>query len=98
MSGGPPVTLCNIDVGVAGSWSIAGVILFAETGVNAARVNGRNPIRRVPAGGGVPVVATIVEPGDRSHTKPIFLPDGRHFLYSTVTRGSTMPIYVASLD
>ena len=53
-------------------------------------------IQRVPATGGVPVDVTKTK-GDQRH--PVFLPDGRRFLY--LVRGATPEqngIYVSSLD
>ena len=40
-------------------------------------------IFRVPGSGGTPTRLTIVnrDAGDSAHLLPVFLPDGRHFLY-----------------
>ena len=58
-------------------------------------------IFRVPAAGGtrVPVTKLRPETGDRIHISPFFLPDGRHFLYSSGTGGAiASSVYVGSLD
>jgi serine/threonine-protein kinase len=75
ISGGPAQILCDISGALlGGSWNSGGVILF---GLN----NG--PIMQVSNAGGVAVLVTKVEPsnGEQNHSDPIFLPDGRHFLY-----------------
>lgn len=87
-NGGPIRTLCDAD-SQGGAWSQSGVIIFgSRTG----------PIRKVQAAGGGCTPATKVEPGIY-HSWPIFLPDGKHFLY--MARGSdesNSGVYVASLD
>jgi eukaryotic-like serine/threonine-protein kinase len=75
VSGGPPQKICDAPRGSDGSWSPAGVILFDGTGTD--------PIYRVSAAGGAPVVA-VKPDAARKETQvawPEFLPDGRHFLY-----------------
>src|SRR6185295_6494766 len=74
-SGGPPQKICDYPTGSDGTWSPAGVILF----------DGRatDPILRVSAEGGTPVIAVKTD-ASRKETQvawPEFLPDGRHFLY-----------------
>ena len=88
ISGGPPTTICDVRNGVAGSWSRDGVILFSAA-------SPPNLIRRVSAAGGVPSNATVAEQGDRTHTYPMFLPDGRHFLY---TMAGVNQVFVGALD
>jgi Tol biopolymer transport system component len=95
VGGGPPVNLCDVGNGVGGTWNRDGVILFSDT--TALSSSGRTPIRRVSASGGIPTEATTVEKDDNNHTKPFFLPDGRHFLYTTIAQ-TTMPVYLAALD
>jgi Tol biopolymer transport system component len=75
LSGGSIRTVCDVSGARGGAWSPEGVILFARTA--------KGPLFRVPAAGGEPVEATVLEPTRRevSHRFPIFLPDGRHFLY-----------------
>jgi Tol biopolymer transport system component len=75
VTGGPPTKICDAPTGVDGSWSPEGVILLDGTGPD--------PIYRISAAGGTPVVAVKAE-ASRKEVQvgwPEFLPDGRHFLY-----------------
>jgi Tol biopolymer transport system component len=65
--------ICSAADARGGSWSTTGQILF--TG------NSSSPLYRVPATGGVPAAVTELKGGEQSHRYPLFLPDGRHFLY-----------------
>jgi Tol biopolymer transport system component len=93
VAGGPPVTLCDAAPGISGAWSTNGVIVFSPAPATV--------LQKVSASGGVPVPATIRTEGtaETGHARPMFLPDGRHFLYranmSALVRG---PVFVASLD
>jgi serine/threonine protein kinase len=73
--GGPVLTLCPAPFGKGGSWNRDGVIVFAPS-YNTG-------IYRVPAEGGEPEPLTELDPGpgDNSHRFPVFLPDGRRFLF-----------------
>jgi Tol biopolymer transport system component len=84
------VTLADAPAGRGGSWNADNVILFS------AATNG--PIWRVPAAGGTPVAATTLN-AEASHRFPVFLPDGRHFLfYVRAAEPKVRGIYWASLD
>jgi serine/threonine-protein kinase len=91
-SGGPVQTLLKGGIIAGGAWGTADVIVFinAESGLSA-----------VPAVGGEARVLTRVPVTGRvSHDElPVFLPDGRHFLYfrHDVSR-PTSGIYVGSID
>ena len=95
VSGGAPITLCDVD-GVGGAWAPSGEILFtAPTG----------PVMRLPAGGGKAEAVTTLDSSrhETAHRYPFFLPDGRHFLYLALNasgnaRDSANRIWVASLD
>jgi serine/threonine protein kinase len=91
ISGGPPQTIGDVHGNGDGSWSPEGVILFDET------VN--DPLREIPAGGGV-AKPVVLEEGKTEGTIgagwPEFLPDGKHFLF-TVTQGSEMTLKVGTL-
>ena len=93
VSGGPPQKICDAPTGADGSWSPEGVILFDGTGPD--------PIQKVPAAGGVPVVMVQPDP-KRNEVQigwPEFLPDGKHFLYMAMTRKASENVYrIASLD
>jgi serine/threonine protein kinase/Tol biopolymer transport system component len=78
---------------LGGAWSRSGVIIFArESGGGLWRISA--------TGGEVTQVATI----DRSrhelgHRYPIFLPDGRHFLYSILSgEKEARGVYLGSLE
>jgi Tol biopolymer transport system component len=86
IAGGPVVTLSEAK-GLGGSWHRNGVILFA--GQN------NSPIFRIAAGGGEAVAVTTLTPGARAHRFPSFLPDGRHFIFSTL---ADEEVHVGSLD
>jgi len=74
LRGGSPRVLADASSGRGGSWSRAGVILFAP--------NITSPIHRIPADGGKPEpVTTYDAQTETSHRWPMFLPDGRHFVY-----------------
>jgi serine/threonine protein kinase/Tol biopolymer transport system component len=84
-NGGPSQSLCNVPDGRGGSWNRDDVIVFSFFG---------GAIQRVPAAGGVPSGVTKTESDSRY---PVFLPGGRHFLY-TLLGTEKSGIYVSSLD
>ncbi len=89
VSGGPAQSLCDVGNSRGGSWSRDGVIVFSPNGGGAS-------IQRVAAAGGAPAEVTKTK-GDQGY--PVFLPDGRHFLY--LARGGSTEksgIFVSSLD
>jgi Tol biopolymer transport system component len=88
VAGGPALTLADAAQGRGGSWHSNGVILFSRSN--------NSPIFRVGAGGGEPVAVTTLTPEHRGHRFPSFLPDGRHFVYSTL--GVPQEILMSSLD
>jgi eukaryotic-like serine/threonine-protein kinase len=92
-TGGPAQTLCDAPEGRGASWSDRGMIIFAP------RIAG--PLDTVSDGGGTPVEVTRARNEDRDHTNrnPLFLPDGKHFLF--VQRGgkdAVGRVYAGSLD
>ena len=90
-SGGPPLTLCPAGDGRGGSWSKSGVILFTP-GIRA-------PLHRVSASGGASVPVTKLSQGAYTHRWPKFLPDGRRFIFLSLSDDTTKSgVYVASLD
>jgi serine/threonine protein kinase len=90
--GGPAQTVCNFpSTVVGGSWNTDGVIVFGTIG----------PIMRVSAAGGVPVPVTTLDSArsEIRHLLPVFLPDGRHFLYLRMSSAAeNSGIYMGSLD
>jgi eukaryotic-like serine/threonine-protein kinase len=78
---GATQVVCDAPEGRGGTWNQQGVILFAP--------DAYSPLFKVPATGGARVAVTTLPPGDkRSHRNPYFLPDGEHFLFSSMTVGS----------
>jgi eukaryotic-like serine/threonine-protein kinase len=93
VNGGPAKEICDLSkYAIGGSWNRDGVIIFGD-------YKASNRIMRVPDSGGTPSPVTILRDNDISHVFPVFLPDGRHFLY---LRRSNIPkiegVYVGTLD
>jgi eukaryotic-like serine/threonine-protein kinase len=93
VEGGPVRFVCHAVFGRGGTWSRLGTILFASST--------QGPLYRVPATGGTPLPATVLDTANAevSHRWPCFLPDGDHFLYvkSPATNG-TYSLFVGSID
>jgi Tol biopolymer transport system component len=92
LSGGAPRTICDAPVGAGGSWGADGTILFVPaTGAG---------IRRVPSTGGVPTA--VIDPDPKVEFGffwPLFLPDGRRFLFRVnALRSMKAQIVEGSLD
>jgi Tol biopolymer transport system component len=87
-SGGNVAVIADAPVTRGGSWSRDDVILFAPDFLT--------PIMRVSASGGAPAAVTAFDAKlqEVSHRWPWFLPDNKHFLYTSRDRG----VFVASLD
>jgi Tol biopolymer transport system component len=81
LAGGTVQPLASANDGRGGTWGRTGVILFAPTPTAA--------IHRVPASGGADEVVTRLDRtrGESDHRWPVFLPDGRHFVYLARGRG-----------
>jgi len=91
--GGPARTVCDSGGAVWGAWAPDGTILFAK--------HFGAPLSRVPAGGGVPVQATTLDSsfGESLQNQPVFLPDGRHFVYFAANPDLTKKmVRLGSLD
>jgi serine/threonine protein kinase len=93
VTGGPPEPVCDVpNIVIGGSWKRDGTILFGSFS---------GPIWRVSASGGTPAALTKLDPSrqDAGHFSPVFLPDGKHFLYLRQSGLSeNTGIYVGSLD
>jgi Tol biopolymer transport system component len=95
ISGSAPQTLCEALHGAtSGTWGRDGVIVFSDIG---SRVE-TNGLKQVPATGGVPRSATVLQPGEAAHLRPAFLPDGRHFLYRAANATTSGNTWIGSLD
>ncbi len=105
IAGGPPLTLCDSSGGSGGrggSWNRDGLIVFSPSSTSG--------LSTVSTAGGAPTPLTKLDaPGKiGTHRWPVFLPDGRHFLYlargaaaggsGSGAIGGTEGIYAASLD
>ena len=76
-AGGAPVTICDVREGIGqmGTWGADGRILFASVSGEAifeVSASGSTPVERRTPGGG---------DGPNRLTWPVFLPDGRSYLY-----------------
>lgn len=95
-AGGPVMTVCDAGDGRGGSWNLDGVIIFAPGPLDA--------LSRVSAAGGLPVKLTGFDTThhESSHRWPMFLPDGNHFFYSTLSAVGTASdvdiVRIAALD
>ena len=69
-----------------------------KTGSSFSLEPGVGSLGRVPSTGGEPVAATELQPLQRGHTFPTFLPDGRRFLYYVLGPSETRGVYVGELD
>jgi eukaryotic-like serine/threonine-protein kinase len=97
IAGGPVQVICDAPRGRGGAWNKDGVILFTPS----SHLSGG--LYRVSAAGGA---ATRVAAPDGSHGAesnrwPIFLPDGKHFLYLAANlsgQTDSDALYAGSLD
>ncbi len=93
IAGGPAQTLCEASEPRGGTWNRENVILFAP--------NTTSPLMRIFAAGGVPSPVTAIDLSktESSHRWPVFLPDGRHFLFlARNSHPDKEAICVSSLD
>jgi eukaryotic-like serine/threonine-protein kinase len=72
---GSPEVICDAADGFGASWNQDGVIIFTPRSLSV--------VHRVSASGGVATPITTLDPArhENAHYWPVFLPDGRHFLY-----------------
>jgi len=93
LAGGSPQVLCDAPSGRGGTWNRNGVILFAQTSVGG--------LVRVSSSGGSPVAVTTLDASrsENSHRWPHFLPDGRHFLFFSLTaKPDDLAIFTGDVD
>jgi Tol biopolymer transport system component/tRNA A-37 threonylcarbamoyl transferase component Bud32 len=89
-AGGPPFTLCQTpSASIGGTWNRDGVIVVSLGGL----------LHRLAATGGEPKPLRPLAEGETAQRWPQFLPDGKHYLYLSVSsRPDLQGIYAASLD
>jgi serine/threonine protein kinase len=97
LDGGTAQILCDAPTGRGGTWNKEGVILFTPSG----QLGGG--LYRISASGGTPTLVSAPDTsrGEQGHRWPVFLPDGKHFLYMAFEvslRSAANAIYVGSLD
>jgi Tol biopolymer transport system component len=99
VAGGTPQPLAKVLAARGGSWGKQNVILYAP--------DPSSPLRRINADGSAaaPVTQELMaaNPEQQTHRWPVFLPDGKHFLYwagnfSNASDDKTSGIYLGSLD
>jgi eukaryotic-like serine/threonine-protein kinase len=93
LSGGAAQTVCEItSLAVGGSWSRDGVIIFGQGGGGLMRVSANG-------GSASPLTVLNTAGGDIHHVIPLFLPDGRHFIYLRASHNAdSYGIYIGSID
>ena len=93
IQGGTPQNVADFPGFMNGAgWNSDGVIVAGATSLGS-------PILRAPASGGQATPLTVLAPGDRVHTWPQFLPDGKHFLYERVSSDAAKTgVYIGSID
>jgi DNA-binding winged helix-turn-helix (wHTH) protein/Tol biopolymer transport system component len=94
VEGGAPQTVCDLPgLAVGGAWNRQNVIIVGSP---------QGGVMRCPASGGPASIVTRPDAsrGESAHVFPSFLPDGRHFLYLSVSRSTPehSGIYVRALD
>jgi serine/threonine protein kinase len=92
VAGGAPLVLADAVPGIPGAWNQDDTLLFSPS-ANA-------PLFKVSAAGGVatPVTRLDEHTGEIGHRYPVFLPDGRRFLYVATGIGRTNAVFLGSLD
>jgi Tol biopolymer transport system component len=92
VSGGLPITLCDVVVGTGATWNREGVIVISALGTRG--------LSRVPATGGVPELFLRNANRQIDLHDPHFLPDGQHFLYLVMSNNEKESggIHLGSLD
>lgn len=96
VSGGQPQLLCDAPNGRGGTWNRDGMIVFSPDSLGTG-------LFRVSSAGGSPVEITKLDTArfEESHRWPVFLPDGKHFLYLGANFSGELDknaIFLSSLD
>jgi len=96
VSGGQVQVLCDAPNGRGGTWNRDGVIVFTPDSLGVG-------LFRVSSSGGPPVEVTKPDASrfETSHRWPVFLPDGKHFIYLAANFSGQLginAIFLGSLD
>jgi serine/threonine protein kinase/Tol biopolymer transport system component len=96
VSAGQVQVLCDAPNGRGGTWNRDGVIVFTPDGLGVG-------LFRVSSSGGSPAEVTQPDASrfEESHRWPVFLPDGKHFLYLAANFAGLLEkngIFLGSLD
>ena len=96
VSGGHVQVLCDAPNGRGGTWNRDGMMVFSPDSLGTG-------LFRVSSVGGSPVEITKLDTArfEESHRWPVFLPDGKHFLYVGVNFSGQLEknaIFLGSLD
>jgi eukaryotic-like serine/threonine-protein kinase len=87
VAGGPATILCEASSFLGGSWGKEYIIFGTNSGV-----------MRIPSSGGETKAITTAAQGG-AHVTPWFLPDGRHFLYTSLATNMSQPaIYAGDVE
>jgi hypothetical protein len=91
LAGGQPQTLCTVADVTYADWNRDDVILLGGK---------RRGLMRVPAQGGAPQLVTSLDPrkGELDHFGPVFLPDGKRFVYVASQAQGQLQAKWGSLD
>jgi Tol biopolymer transport system component len=89
IGGGQPQDLADVSGSRGGTWNRNGVILYAL---------GASGLRRVSSSGGESTAATQLGKDQTNHRFPVFLPDGRRYLYFTQGSNQAQGVYLGTLD
>jgi eukaryotic-like serine/threonine-protein kinase len=97
IAGGPAQVICDAPAARGGTWNREGVIVFSPSG----HLSGG--LYRVSAAGGTPTAITRPDANHvvNTHRWPMFLPDGKHFLYLAANvsgQTDSDAIFVGSLE
>ena len=89
IAGGPPEKICDVDTfAIGGSWNRDNVIIFGSF---------FGPLMRVSGGAALPLTQLDASRQEISYAYPVFLPDGRHFIFSGVGFAKKY-VHIGSLD
>ena len=96
ISGGVPQVICKAPLVIGGSWNRDGKIIFGgETSRSAPEID----IVAASGGEASPLTTVDSKRGESQHVFPVFLPDGKHFLYTIQgSRPEFRGIFISSLD